>query len=441
MLSMFDKLTRKKKFLFSGNMGGNNNPYTPSLYFPFALKSSLTAQAPDNLSLTFTRASSQTYFDSTGTLQTATTNVAAFDYNPTTLVPLGLSMWEARTNSIRNNTMVGAVAGTPGTLPTNWVVANARGLTINVTGTGTEKGIPYIDIQYVGTPSSSGAVTISTESDTQIAALQNQSWTASIYPKFQAGSLTNVTNAGFAIKEINAGGSLIASGATTYTPTAGTLGSVRQTATYLLPDATAAFVNLRLDLTVTSGAAVDFTLRIGMPQLELGAFATPAILTTAAAATRAAPVCSTTNLGWYNATEGTLLVSQSYATGSLTASPTEGQVVRIWDGSGSNIMSLRFVTDLTAPQLDSVGIVSGVSQWDTAGYTSLTPNTTVKSALAYAANNVAQVTNGGTAQEDTSCSIPVVDRLTFLLFRGGWIASLTYYPLRLPNATLQSLST
>jgi hypothetical protein len=59
----------------------------------------------------------------------------------------GLLVEEARTNSIRNNSMQGAVAGTPGTLPTNWSESRAAGLTQTVVGTGTQNGIDYIDIR------------------------------------------------------------------------------------------------------------------------------------------------------------------------------------------------------------------------------------------------------------------------------------------------------
>ena len=63
----------------------------------------------------------------------------------------GILIEESRTNQIRNNSMQGAVAGTPGTLPTNWGVSVAGGLTRTVVGTGTENGIEYIDVRVQGT--------------------------------------------------------------------------------------------------------------------------------------------------------------------------------------------------------------------------------------------------------------------------------------------------
>ena len=46
----------------------------------------------------FTRASTATYFDATGTLQTAAINAPRWDYDPVTLVLNGLLIEEARTN-------------------------------------------------------------------------------------------------------------------------------------------------------------------------------------------------------------------------------------------------------------------------------------------------------------------------------------------------------
>lgn len=60
----------------------------------------------------------------------------------------------ASTNLIRNPSASGAVAGTPGTIPTNWQLVapdSARGIVTQVVGTGTENGVAYIDFRIHGT--------------------------------------------------------------------------------------------------------------------------------------------------------------------------------------------------------------------------------------------------------------------------------------------------
>ena len=74
-------------------------------------------------------------------------------------------------NTIKNPKMVGVVAGTPGTLPTNWSIGGAAGLTTSVIGTGTEKGMAYVDIRLNGTTSGT-FTTILMEAASVIAACQ-----------------------------------------------------------------------------------------------------------------------------------------------------------------------------------------------------------------------------------------------------------------------------
>ena len=81
--------------------------------------------------------------------------------------------------------MQGAVEGSPGTLPTNWVNLNSGGLTRTVVGVGTENGLPYIDVRHNGTATSNGN-NFSSELPSGISASSNQVWANSAYVKIIA---------------------------------------------------------------------------------------------------------------------------------------------------------------------------------------------------------------------------------------------------------------
>ena len=181
----------------------------------------------------------------------------------------GLGVWESRTNSIRNNSMVGAVAGSPGTLPTNWVSGNIQGLTVNVIGVGLESGVNYIDLQYTGTPSGTGVATVFVEQNNQIAATYGQTWSFNGFVRQSGGSATNVTGVSAVISERNSGGGQTQGNiSSNLTYTNSTLGTSRFSFQKTLGNASTAFLNASVALGVTSGQAVNITLRIGWPQLE-----------------------------------------------------------------------------------------------------------------------------------------------------------------------------
>lgn len=415
--------------------------FRPSLLFDFANNQSLVSSAGGVVTLTFTRASDQTYFNSAGVLQTAATDVAAFDYDPTTLAPLGLSLWEARTNSLRNNTMVGAVAGTPGTNPNNWTITTPQdGVDKSIVAVGTTNGVSTIDVRLNGTSSTGGASNLVLfESNTQITAANLDTWTGSIFAALVAGSFTNVSLLSLNIRYNDSGGSLLTSQNVSLLGLGATL--QRITNTFAANNASIARVNLQLVYDFTNSAAVDFTLRIGMPQLELGAFATPVIATTAAAATRAAPVCSTTNLSWFNSLEGTFVSRASV--GSVAAN--ERNVYSVTDSTDANRIHFR----ANAPgDTQYVVVTSSVAQAALAGATYSASYTPINTAVAYKSDDFAISANGGAVSADTSGTVPT--GLTTLYvgnrnnisttFINGWLKYLAYYPSRLPNATFQGLS-
>ena len=369
-----------------------------------------------------------------------------FDHNPTTGECLGLLMEEQRTNSIRNNTMVGAVAGTPGTLPTNWAFGVVgSGLTREIIGTGTENGINYIDFKISGTASSAVAIAIGVDRG---AALTGQSWTGSAYFKLVGGTTAGITD--WQIGLIEETGSATVTGAyySVGTPSSTLLSRVSASRT-LSGGATVANLLMRIDVTCTNGAAINFTLRIGLPQLEQGAFATSVIPTSGTAATRSADVASISGSNfsaWFNGNEGTM-----YGFGFVQPAGASS-FSRIFSAVGSNSgtdeisMYTRVNVDPgTNGKIYGAVTVSSVLTGDIAPPTGSTAGNYV-SALAYKNNDFALSNNGFGPSTDLSGGLPTCERLLlygqarFQNIPVGYIKRFTYWPQRLSNSTLQAIT-
>ena len=389
--------------------------------------------------ITFTRASTATYFDATGTLQSAAINTPRFDYNPSTLAAQGLLIEEARTNSIRNNTMQGAVAGTPGTLPTNWAVSNLGTLTQQVVGTGTVNGITYIDIRFSGTTSTTQlSIRLEPNGTLAVPASNGQTWTISMWSAIVGGGLTNITSRGYSLLYWdNANGFLGGGGAGTFNSTA-TL--MRSSEAVTIAQVGTTFIQPQIYLVFNSGVAIDITLRIGLPQLEQGAFVTSVIPTTTTALTRSADVASVNTLSpWYNATEGTLFAQ--YIRAGLTVS---GGAAGFDDGTANNMIRFVFGTATPANQRFDVN-TGGVSQAAILVNATGVVNTLYKDAGAYKLNDIAATENGAVVGVDTAATIPTVNILRLGTnpigaYLNGWIQRFTYYPTRLSNAQLQAIT-
>ena len=253
--------------------------------------------------ITFTRASTATYFDNTGTMQNAGTNVPRFDYDPVSLQMRGLLIEESRTNSVKNGSCSGAVAGTPGTLPTGWTTS-LGGLTQQVVATGTESGIPYVDIRFSGT-TTAASFNLNFGAVTDIAAANGQSWTESFYVKQTAGSLANITTVQMIQQYYDSTPTFLNANIQTITlATTGALGTCRQTYPVTIAIANTAYDYPYMKFNSSIGVVIDITIRVGGVQLEQGAFATSYIPTTAAAVTRQQDNASISVSSWYNTAVG-----------------------------------------------------------------------------------------------------------------------------------------
>lgn len=371
-----------------------------------------------------------------------------FDYDHTTLQAKGLLIEEQRTNSIRNNTMVGAVAGTPGTLPTNWTaVGTFTGLTQQIVGVGTENGITYLEIKVSGTPVSSASWDIRSETTTQVVAANGQTWTKSVYIKLVAGSLTNITLENIVLGR-DSGGAFISGqiGSSAIVPTNSVLSTQRTSVSFTFSSASVAYVLPAIRFNFTSGAAVDITLRIGLPQLEQGAFATSVIPTTTAATTRSADIASIGTLSpWYNATAGTLYAEFQWET---TYARNNSPLFRFDDGTNNNLIQLGFRNvSPTAPGSISSRLSGGATAETTTGTVSTNDGLRHKFAGAYAALELAFSADAQAAGNAVITGVPTVNIARLGASNTGiatqyaiYIRRITYTPRRLTDAELQSLT-
>lgn len=214
----------------------------------------------------------------------ATSQTVSFGINGLALVPV-----EGRSNHIKNSTMAGAVAGSPGTIPTYWANVNAGNITLQSVATGTDgtTGLAYIDLRYAGTANANSTVYIAPAhyGNSPIASL-GQTWTGSFYAGLVAGSWPSGScSALFA--EINHAGAAASQQTTAInlkTITNSTL--VRKEATRTLGGTQVfdlGYVGFRITFAFANTEAVDFTVRIAAPQLELNSSATAFIPTSAGA--------------------------------------------------------------------------------------------------------------------------------------------------------------
>jgi hypothetical protein len=391
-------------------------------------------------SVTFTRATNAWYYNSAGTLTQASSDVARFDYDPVALTLKGLLIEETRTNSVSNSSMTGVVAGTPGTLCTGWAAAaTAGGITRTIVGSGTVNGLPYVDLKYTGTAVAADTV-LFFNTTTSAATVNATTWTSSAHLSLVGGTLTRVTVKQGLRYRAAAGASIGTQiHETTIVPTS-TLTRYERTGT--ASDATVAFVVSSLTLTMAAGA-VDVTLRIAAPQLELGAFATSNILTTAGILTRNADIAVVSTItSWYNAAEGTLFTDSVY--GAALPASWFGMAASFDDGTFDNRIGLVYNPSLTRGLYVVNGGVQQSSGVDSA---TIVVGARTKQAGAYKANDLNFSFDGlFPPLADITSTIPTVTTLRI----GASVASvagvqhfkrLTYTPRRLTDAELQTLTT
>ena len=427
---------------------GGGSVFAPSAGMVLDFTSASIDATLASLGFVFARASTATRINASGVMESVASGVMRIEHDPVTGAPLGYLCEETSTNHVRNSTMVGAAAGSPGTLPTNWTFSTQSGVTASVVATGTENGIAYVECRFVGTASTAGDLRVQFEGHIQVAASSGQAWTESAYLALANGSVPSGRTFNITIAERNSGGSIIVANQSTNIATSLTSTLRRFSFSVASTNASTAFVHPYFGCFIGVGEVVDFTIRIGAPQLEQKAFATSYIPTSTAAVTRNADALTLSDLTriGYSATAGTVVV-RSRALGFSAASSPAPYLFGVGSLS-SNELSVYF--DGSARKIVGEARSGGAVQMSMAAAEVIAAGASYISALAWAENDAALVVNGGTPVTDTSIVLPVgIDRVSIggRQARGQTgvgsqiISRLDYYNRRLSNAELQSITT
>ena len=350
--------------------------------------------------VTFTRASSAWYFNSSGVLMQVSTDAPRFDYGSfggTTL--LGLLIEEARTNR----------------------VVQCRDLTQSAwTKTSMTTALDQTGID--GTANAASSATATTANATVL----------QTYSNIAASRVFSVF-----LKRITGTGTIQLTQDNGSTWTTVTLTSSWQR--FILPQQSTLNPTFGMKI-VTSGDVVGFDCS----QLEAGTFATSPILTTTAAVTRAIDVANVSSIPWFNATVGSFAIEAILR----TAAPTNNQSTADFnDGSINNRIGL-YTTPAGAA--DATVTISGTSALSGVTIGGPSAGAVFRQAMRYIASNnkaayAGSIDSSGTL---TASALPtgisqlrIGDRQDGTRPINGWVRRFRYWNYGFTNAQLQRVST
>lgn len=294
--------------------------------------------------ITMVRSSVAWDWNSSGTLVQFSANAPRISYDPITLACRGLRVERDATQYVVNSSCTGAIV--PTDLPTGWEQWHIDGLTHQVVATGTEDGIPYVDVRVYGTPADgSGFAWCPMGYDIATGAAVGELWTGSIYMKLVAGSLSGFWGPRLNLSYYDSSDNKVD----------------KDSGDFFDPESTGSLRTHRYEITRTvsgTGATkvefwfetnhgtdpIDVTLRIGCPQLERSPRATSPMLTTNATFTRAQERPSLTiDANYWNATSN--IVFCQFSNDVYVDSFWNAGTFRVFslnDGDGTDLVALEY---------------------------------------------------------------------------------------------------
>ena len=386
--------------------------------------------------VTFTRASTATYFNSAGTLTSAAVDEARFDYNPSTLAPLGFLIEESRTNIQLHSEDFSNAGG--------WGVTGAT-ITTNATAapTGASTADKLVEDTSTGTHQVASVNSVTA----------GVAYAFSVFAKpaertqFQVAGM-GLTGAGFNIVF-----TLTGAGSVTGAP-AGTTITLLSNGWYRCSIPFTPTNTTPPNYFLYNGTTNSYTgngtsgLFLWGSQTEAGAFPTSYIPTTTTALTRSADDAVVNTLSpWYSATAGTLFAEYNIPFALLAG--TGPRLASLQGAGGPAVDELPlFIVQISGKAASVNAFTAGVNAGRVDATASFATNTTTKAAYAYALNDRA-VTTGGSVPT-TSATVYTIPTVTLMRLGtqgsgfsqiNGYLRRIVYYPRRLSNAELQTITT
>lgn len=384
-------------------------------------------------SVTFTRASTATYFGNTGTMQTAATNAARFDYNPSTLTLNGLLIEEARTNLLLRSTFTSSWTPSATTLtPASGIAPDGTTTAARMAETATTA--THL-IQQLPTLSASTMYVLSVfakaAEDRYLQVSLDDSSSNGSWATFdlQGGTITGpITSRGTAVAGT---ASMQAVGGGFYRcSVASTIGANTSGRAMFLP-----MVTPNPAFGASYAGNTSNGLLIWGAQLEQGAFLTSHIPTAAATVTRSADVATIASIPGRNAT------AESFAAETLLLTSQE-----------TNSRIIGSATTAAAPLYATAARNAGVNDTvaSLASANAFTLGNVAKLAATWATPNAGQVClNAGAVASATTLTSGFAG-VTSFKFMGdsvttdqsnGYIRRFRYWPRVLTNTELQQVTT
>ena len=251
---------------------------------------------------------------------------------------------QTRINFVPNPLSAGSIAGTPGTLPTGWTYTGTPvGITTSVVGSGIGlDGLPFVDLRYNGTPNANagGRLLLSpVNAGAGAPATLGERVTESLGMTIVGGTSANIT---FSLRysERSSSGGLLFQLISPTLPVTTTPN--RFALSGIVNNASTTRCTPEMQFTVRAGLAVDVTIRLVVPNIEVGQ------------KINVAPLLTTNETIVSNVGELDLNALDTFLTS------TESAFVTTWYDQSGNSRNVAQSTSAAQPRIVNAGVVDTI---------------------------------------------------------------------------------